>query len=233
VKEVPVRGLLHRGVGTRRVLDGISLDLRSGETLGLFDDGSGADPFVVGRCILRLREPTSGSVLFGGEEITTAAARRMRALRRDMQFVSREPALALNPRWSVARTLTEPFDIHRDGEDVPFKVDQLLGAVGIDPEQRNRKPREFTAEQRQRINIARALALRPRLVVLEDPVSRLDADARARVVELLTRLREQLGVAYLVLGGESASIRDLCDRMAVMREGKIVDVGTRDEVLGA
>lgn len=233
VKDIPVRGrVLRRTVGTRRILDGISLDLRSGEALGLFGD-LGFDTYAVGRCILRLDEPTSGSVLFGGEEVTTAPGRRMRALRRDMQFVSTDPVIALNPRWSAARILTEPFDIHRDGEDVPAKVDRLLGAVGIDPKQRDRKPHEFSSEERQRINIARALALRPRLLVLEDPLGRLEPAGRARVTDLLTALRAQLGVAYLVLGCEPASVRDLCDRVAVMRLGKIVGVGTRDEMVGS
>jgi peptide/nickel transport system ATP-binding protein/oligopeptide transport system ATP-binding protein len=232
--DVPVRGqVLPRTVGVRRVLDGVSLDLRSGEALGLLDDSDVTATAVVGRCILRLCEPTSGSVRFGGEEVTEASGRRMRALRRDMQFVSREPAIALNPRWSVARTLSEPFEIQRDGEDVPLKVDRLLATVGIDPGARGRKPREFTLEQRQRINIARALALRPRLLVLEDPVRSLDPDARARVIDLLTALRGQLGVAYLVLGGESDTVRELSDRVALMSLGKIVSVGTRDQMFGS
>jgi peptide/nickel transport system ATP-binding protein/oligopeptide transport system ATP-binding protein len=230
VKDYPVRGgLLGRPAGRLRAVAGVSLDIRSGETLGLVGEPE-CGKSSVGQCILRLREPTEGSVVFGGEELTTASPKRMRALRRDLQLVLPDPNASLNPRWSASRIIAEPFDIHRKGDDMGAEVDQLLAAVGLDPGHGDRRPHQFTAEQRQRISIARAVALRPRVVVLDEPDAALDGAERDRVAGLLAELRDRLGLAYLLLGQSLWAVRELSDRIAVMYLGKIVETGPTEEI---
>jgi peptide/nickel transport system ATP-binding protein/oligopeptide transport system ATP-binding protein len=240
VKDFPVRGglILPRTVGYVRAVSGVSLDLSPGETLGLVGE-SGCGKSTVGRCILRLHEPTSGSIRFGGEELTSAGPRRMRAIRRDLQIVFQDPYASLNPRWTVNRIVGEPFEIHRESAsgssraDVQHQVDELLRTVGLSAEHRNRYPHEFSGGQRQRIGIARALALRPKVLVLDEPVSALDVSVQAGVVNLLAELREEFGLAYLFIAHNLSVVRHISHRIAVMYLGKIVETGGRDEIYTA
>jgi peptide/nickel transport system ATP-binding protein/oligopeptide transport system ATP-binding protein len=240
VKDFPVRGgtILPRTVGHVRAVSGVSLDLHAGETVGLVGE-SGCGKSTVGRCILRLHEPTSGSIRFDGEELTAAAPRRMRSIRRDLQIVFQDPYASLNPRWTVNRIVGEPFAIHKGngggsgGAEVQDRVDELLRTVGLSPEHRNRYPHEFSGGQRQRVGIARALALRPRVMVLDEPVSALDVSVQAGVINLLAELREQLGLSYLFIAHNLSVVRHISHRIAVMYLGKIVETGDRDEIYTA
>ena len=232
-KHFPIRRGIFSGVsGWVRAVDGVSLHLAPGETLALVGE-SGSGKTTTGRCILRLLEPTSGSVIFDGVDLLSLAPRAMRRMRRQIQVVFQDPYASLNPRMRVRTIVREPLDIHRIGANRKERdemVAALLQRVGLDPAMRDRYPHEFSGGQRQRIGVARALALKPRLIVADEPVSALDVSVQAQVINLLIGLQEDFGIAYLFIAHDLAVVERIADRVAVMYLGQIVEVATRDEI---
>jgi oligopeptide transport system ATP-binding protein len=227
VKHYPVtRGIgPRRRVGQVKAVDGVSVSLDRGQTLALVGE-SGCGKSTTARAVLRLIEPTSGSILFDGEELTTAGQERLRRVRREMQIVFQDPYASLNPRLTVRAILSEPFRIH--GLAVDGRVEELLDVVGLAPEHAGRYPHEFSGGQRQRVGIARALALQPKLVVCDEPVSALDVSIRAQVLNLLTDLQDRLGLAYLFIAHDLSVVRHIADRVAVMYLGTVVETAETD-----
>ena len=229
VKHYPIRtGIVFKhSIGAVKAVDGISFSLAAGETFALVGE-SGCGKSTTARCVLRLIEPTSGTVTFEGEDITRANARRLRALRREMQMIFQDPFASLNPRMTVRAILREPFRIHGLEED--GKVEQLLEMVGLLPEHAARYPHEFSGGQRQRVGIARALALNPKLIVCDEPVSALDVSIRAQVLNLLEDLQAQLNLTYLFIAHDLSVVRHIADRVAVMYLGAIVETARTDDL---
>jgi ABC-type glutathione transport system ATPase component len=225
-----------------RAVDDVSLDIHAGETLGLVGE-SGSGKSTLGRLILRLIEPTAGSVQFEGRDLFAAGRNEMRRLRRDMQIIFQDPFASLDPRYRVEDIITEPLLIHRESSrdsrprpsgraklDIRTRVVELLRAVGLDESILPRFPHEFSGGQRQRIGIARALALRPKFIVADEPVSALDVSVGAQIVNLLAQLQRDFGLTYLFISHSMPVVRYLSTRVAVMYRGKIVEVGETEQI---
>jgi ABC-type glutathione transport system ATPase component len=220
-----------RSTGQVRAVDDVSLDIQQGETLGLVGE-SGSGKSTLGRLILRLIEPTSGGLRFEGKDLMAAGAAELRRLRRNMQIVFQDPFGSLDPRFRVEDVIAEPLIIHDhlNRRDRRQRVAELLMAVGMDASAMPRYPHEFSGGQRQRIGIARALALRPKFIVADEPVSALDVSVGAQIVNLLQKLQVEFGLTYLFISHSMPVVRYLSTRIAVMYHGKIVEIGTSDEI---
>jgi peptide/nickel transport system ATP-binding protein len=214
--------------GTVRAVDGVDLEVRPAETVGLVGE-SGCGKTTLGKAILRLVNPTAGSIRLNGTEISTMTRSELRPLRRQVQMIFQDPYASLNPRHSVGRILEEPLIVHRIGTPAQRKekVAWLMSKVGLRPDAARRHPHEFSGGQRQRIGIARALALEPRLIVCDEPVSALDVSVRAQVINLLADLRKELGLAYLFISHDLSVVEHVSDRIAVMYLGRIVELADR------
>ncbi|PNE39755.1 dipeptide/oligopeptide/nickel ABC transporter ATP-binding protein [Streptomyces noursei] len=232
VRHFPItKGLLKRKVGAVQAVDGIDFDVFPGETLGVVGE-SGCGKSTMGRLITRLDEPTGGSVEFEGQDITHLSPGRLRPLRRDIQMIFQDPYGSLNPRHTIGGIVSTPFRLQGVEPEggVKKEVQRLLELVGLSPEHYNRYPHEFSGGQRQRIGIARALALKPKLVVADEPVSALDVSIQAQVVNLMDDLQEELGLTYVIIAHDLSVIRHVSDRIAVMYLGKIVELADRDSL---
>ncbi|MFM8929316.1 MAG: ABC transporter ATP-binding protein [Betaproteobacteria bacterium] len=227
VKRFPVRsGLLRRTAGQVHAVDGVSFELLEGQTLGVVGE-SGCGKSTMGRCILRLIEPTSGQVVFDGQDVTAADRGSLRALARQMQIIFQDPFASLNPRMTVGAIIGEGLLIHglaRNRTEVADRVAELLTMVGLSKDQMRRYPHEFSGGQRQRIGIARALAVQPRLIVCDEAVSALDVSIQAQVINLLQDLQEQLGLTYVFIAHDLSVVEHASNRVAVMYLGRIVEM---------
>ena len=228
VKQFPARD----GKGVVRAVTDVNIAVKAGETLGIVGE-SGCGKSTLARLLLRLIEPTSGTILFEGQDFTALSPRDLRMKRRDIQIVFQDPYASLDPRMTIQQLIGEPLDIHAIGTRVERheRVKQLLALVGLDPAAAQRYPHEFSGGQRQRIGIARAVALNPKLIVLDEPVSALDVSIQSQVLNLLADLKEELKLSYVFISHDLSVVRYVSDRVAVMYLGRIVEEGDADKVL--
>ena len=224
-------GVFRKKVGDVKAVDGISFFIRKGETLGLVGE-SGCGKTTTGRCIIRLYEPTGGKVHFQGKDLTQLKGEELRKLRRDMQLIFQDPYASLDPRMTAGGIIGEPILVHNlaKGKELEEQVAELLSMVGLEPRMAIRYPHEFSGGQRQRIGLARALSVRPSLIICDEPVSALDVSIQTQVITLLMRLREELDLTYLFIAHDLSVVRHISDRVAVMYLGKLVEITNSDEL---
>jgi oligopeptide transport system ATP-binding protein len=232
-KHFPIRKgvLVERTVGYVKAVDGVSFDIAQGETLGLVGE-SGSGKSTTGYCVIQLLKQTSGSIRFMGQELTELGREELRRMRREMQIVFQDPYASLDPRMTVGGIVAEPLEVHGIGtrRSRTETVRRLLEIVGFNPNFTNRYPHEFSGGQRQRIGIARALALNPKLIVCDEPVSALDVSIQAQILNLFKDLQRDFSLTYLFISHDLAVVRTMSDRIAVMNQGKLVEIGTAEQV---
>jgi len=234
VKEFPIKGsyLVRRQLGAVHAVDGVSFDVRRGETFGIVGE-SGCGKSTTARLVMRLLRPTSGSVRFDGREIADLSTKEIKPLRREMQMIFQDPYSSLNPRRTVGTIISEPFIIHgmrQSKAERKSSVQDLMDRVGLNPEHYNRYPHEFSGGQRQRIGVARALALKPKVIVADEPVSALDVSIQAQILNLLRDLQRDMGLTLIFIAHDLSVVRHMCDRVAVMYLGKIVELADSDQL---
>jgi len=226
---------MRRKVGDIRAVDDVSFTIEPGCTVGLVGE-SGSGKTTVGRTILKLISSTSGRVLYNGRDILPLSEREFRPLRREMQIIFQDPGGSLNPRMRVGSIIGEPLEVHgltKSADETRARVEELLVKCGLWKQAADRYPHEFSGGQRQRIGIARALSLQPRLIVCDEPTSALDVSIQSQILNLLGDLQDEMGLSYLFISHDMAVIHHICDRIAVMYNGKIVEEGSRDEIINA
>ena len=235
IKHFPTgaRGLLQRTTGTVKAVDGVSLQIYTGQTLGIVGE-SGCGKSTLARVLMRLLEPSAGTVKLQGEDITHIHGQHLRKVRSQMQMVFQDPIASLNPRHSVGEIISTPLKFlegHHAGSD-KARVQELMNLVGLNPEHYNRYPHEFSGGQRQRIGIARAIAVNPKIIVADEPVSALDVSIQAQILNLLEKLQADFGLSYVFIAHDLSVVRHIADQVAVMYLGKIVEIGSPDDVYG-